>query len=139
LNPSPPRTDRGTTEDIMQRLITLITAIAMAGCATTGANFAPIVDLRDNQPRDQYSTDLLACQQYAQQQAGAADRAMAGAVAGAVFGALLAAAAGGSYSRNASAGVGAVTGMAAGAGEGERDQRNVIKRCLAGRGYLVLN
>jgi outer membrane lipoprotein SlyB len=125
----------------MKKLIALIVALSVTGCATTnsGANYSPIVDLREGQPREKYNADLLACQQYAQQQAGAADRAVAGAVAGAIFGALLAAAAGGGYSRNSSAGVGAVTGMAGGAAAGERDQRSVITRCLVGRGYSVLN
>ena len=123
----------------MKTTNTLIAAaIALTGCATTnsGAQFSPIVDLRPEQHAT-YSADLLACQQYAQQEAGAADQALAGAIAGAVFGALIAAAGGGS--RNAAAGIGAVTGMAGGAVDGERDQRNVIRRCLAGRGYNVLN
>jgi hypothetical protein len=37
------------------------------------------------------------------------------------------------------AGVGAVTGGARGIAEGERDKVQVVKRCLRGRGYKVLN
>jgi hypothetical protein len=31
-----------------------------------------------------------------------------------------------------------VTGAAGAAGQGENNQRNVIRRCLSGRGYKVL-
>jgi hypothetical protein len=55
-----------------------------------------------------------------------------------LFGAVLAGAAGKNYSRSSSARVGAVSG-AVGAGlEGERNQKTIINRCLAGRGYKVL-
>jgi hypothetical protein len=37
------------------------------------------------------------------------------------------------------AGVGAVTGGARGIAQGERDKVQVVKRCLRGRGYKVLN
>jgi uncharacterized protein YcfJ len=116
-------------------------ALALGGCATTGgtgAQWAPIVDLKGGDPT-RYQADLAECQAYAAQQAGAAEQAMAGAVAGAIFGALLAAAAGGGYSRNQHAGVGAVVGAAGGIAQGETDQRSVTRRCLLGRGYSVLN
>jgi hypothetical protein len=36
-------------------------------------------------------------------------------------------------------GVGAVSGAAGAAGRAEGDQRDVIRKCLAGRGYNPLN
>lgn len=118
---------------------TMICIALLAGCATgpTGANYRPIVDLKNSNP-SKYEIDLRECQAYAAQSAGAAEQAMAGAAAGALFGALLAAAAGGGYSRDQNAKVGAVVGMAGGAVEGEREQRSIINRCLHGRGYTVL-
>jgi outer membrane lipoprotein SlyB len=108
-----------------------------AGCANTGANYRPVVDTK-GVDLNRYEADLVECQQYANQTAGAGESAAAGAAAGAVFGALLAAAAGGGTSRKSTAGVGAVTGAAGAAGQGENNQRNVIRRCLSGRGYKVL-
>lgn len=117
----------------------LIVPLLTAGCAhnATGDNYRPIVDLRGVDP-SRFEADLIECQAYARQVAGAAEQAVAGAVAGALFGALLAAAAGGGYNRDQHAKVGAVIGMASGAAEGEKDQRSIITRCLGGRGYNVL-
>lgn len=112
--------------------------VSLGGCAApSGANYRPIVDTK-GVDFNRYEADLRECQNYATQTAGAGESAMTGAAAGALFGAVVAAAGGRSYSRTSSAGIGAVTG-AAGAGlQGETDQRNIIRRCLAGRGYRVL-
>ena len=107
------------------------------GCATTGANYRPIVDNK-GVDLNRYESDLHDCQGYATQTASAGESAAAGAAAGAVFGAVLAAAAGSRYSRSSSAGVGAVSGAAGAAAQGETNQRNIIRSCLAGRGYKVL-
>jgi outer membrane lipoprotein SlyB len=114
-------------------------ALALAGCAThnTGANYRPVID-KKGIDQTQLDTDLQECQRYATEVANAAEQAATGAVAGALFGAVLAAAAGGGYSRSQHAAVGGVTGAAAGAVSGERDQRNIIRRCMSGRGYNVL-
>lgn len=102
-----------------------------------GASYRPIIDSRGID-FNRYEADLKDCQQYALQTAGAAESAAAGAVAGAALGAVLAAAAGSRYSRNQSARVGAVGGAVGAAAEGENNQRNIIRKCLAGRGYSVL-
>jgi hypothetical protein len=119
--------------------LTFVIALSQVGCANTGANYRPLIDTRGGAvDLNKYEVDLRECQQYATQVGGAADKAAAGAVVGALFGAVLAAAAGGNYDRGATARVGAVTGMAGGAVQGDRDQKSVIQRCLAGRGYSVL-
>jgi outer membrane lipoprotein SlyB len=122
-------------------LVKAITAVLLvsltAGCANTGANYRPVVDTK-GVDLNKYEADLGECQQYANQTAGAGESAAAGAAAGAVFGALLAAAAGGGANRRGTAGVGAVSGAAGAGAQGENNQRNVIRRCLAGRGYKVL-
>jgi outer membrane lipoprotein SlyB len=109
--------------------------VFLIGCA--GANYRPIVDNK-GVDLNRYEADLSECQSYATQTAGAAQSAAAGAAVGAILGAAVAAAAGSSYDRDASARVGALSGaVGAGAG-GERNQKNIINRCLTGRGYRVL-
>ncbi len=113
-------------------------ASLLTGCATTsGTNYRPIIDTR-GVDFNRYEGDLRDCQSYATQTAGAAESAAAGALAGALLGGVLAAAAGKNYSRTNSARVGAVTGAVGAGVQGETDQRNIIRRCLSGRGYNVL-
>lgn len=115
----------------------LLTTIV--ACANTGANYRPIIDAKGGSvDMNKFETDLRDCQQYANQVTGAAGQAAAGAAVGAIFGAILASAAGKNYDRGATTRVGAVTGAAAGAVQGETDQRDIIRRCLGGRGYSVL-
>lgn len=120
----------------MKKTIAAVTAAAiLAGCATTGANWSPVVD----RPGPNYYTDLAECQQHATQVMSAAQGAVGGAVAGALFGALLSAAVGGGrYTRNFIA-AGALSGATSAASAAEGGQRGIISRCLAGRGYSVLN
>ena len=119
--------------------ITVLTLASMvAGCAVpSGANYRPILDTQ-GVDFNRYELDLRDCQNYASQTASAGQSAVAGALAGAVLGGVLAAAAGKNYSRTNSAKVGAVTGAVGAGAEGETNQRNIIRRCLAGRGYKVL-
>jgi outer membrane lipoprotein SlyB len=108
------------------------------GCAgPTGANYRPIVDTK-NVDFNKYEADLRECQSFATQTAGAGESAAAGAVAGAALGAILAAAAGSRYDRTGTAKVGAVTGAVGAGAQGETNQRNIIRRCMGGRGYNVL-
>lgn len=63
-----------------------------------------------------------------------------GAVFGALLGVALLAVGGGRGGwGNEAAAVGAVAGGLQGAAAGEGTQRDIIKRCMAGRGYSVLN
>lgn len=120
------------------KLIALAAAALLAGCATApgGANYAPMVDTGHR--IGVYEQDLAECQQYAKRAAGAGDGAVAGAVGGAiVMGVLSAILGGGGHGRWAA--VGALSGAASGAAAGETNQRDVIRRCMAGRGYSVLN
>ena len=119
----------------MKRFVALTVVVLLAACA--GASYRPMIDSR-NADMNKFEADLRDCQQYATQVAGAGTGAAAGAVVGALFGAVLAAAAGSRYDRGATARVGAVTGAAGGGAQGETDQRDVIRRCIAGRGYTVL-
>ncbi len=115
----------------MKTIASIAVVLMLAGCATSGANYRPVVDLH-NRDATKYQTDLSQCQNYATQRADAAT----GAVVGAVAGALLMAALGGRGSDNRQ---GAIIGGLAGAGGANETQETIVKRCLAGRGYSVLN
>jgi len=112
-------------------------SLMLLGCETTGANYRPLVDTK-GVDFNKLEADLKECQTYATQVAGAASSGVAGAVAGTALGAILSTVAGGNYDVGAGARVGAVMGGVSGASSGEQDQRSVIRRCMAGRGYKVL-
>ena len=68
------------------------------------------------------------------------ENAAKGVGLGAVVGGLLGLVTGGNVSGIAqAAGAGAVVGGAGGAYSGNQSQESVVKRCLSGRGYKVLN
>ena len=111
----------------------------LAGCATApgGAQYVPLIDIKPEQGAN-YSADLADCQAYAERVVGAGAGAAGGAVAGALaMGILSVVLGGGGHGRWAA--VGALSGAASGAAAGETNQRDVIRRCMAGRGFSVLN
>lgn len=108
-------------------------AALLMGCA--GATYRPIVDTQ-GLDMNRYEADLQSCQQYAKQTTDGPNSAAIGAVAGAALGSVLAGVVGGD--RRASASIGAIEGGVLGGASGETSQRNIIRRCLAGRGYRVL-
>lgn len=85
-----------------------------------------------------YEADLAECRAYSSE-VKSAEKTARGAASGAVIGGAIGAITGGSRRAVEGAGVGAVTGGARGASEGERDEIQVVKNCLRGRGYRVLN
>lgn len=114
------------------RSLMVATALAMAGCA-----YKPIVDMK-GVDQGKYEQDLAECRQYADQAHGAGTGAVVGAAAGAALSYGVSRAVGGRDPSAAARG-GAVVGGASGAGAGARNKRDVVRRCLAGRGYSVLN
>ncbi|MDP3621366.1 MAG: glycine zipper family protein [Polynucleobacter sp.] len=117
-------------------LISLV-AVTVVGCA--GADVRPVVDMK-NVNTAAYEKDLQECQSYAKEQSGMGSGAAKGAGAGAVVGGLLGLVTGGNTSGIAqAAGAGAVIGGAGGAYSGNQSQEAIVKRCLSGRGYKVLN
>jgi outer membrane lipoprotein SlyB len=118
----------------MKRIAALTAASMLAGCATADW-YQPVVDTKGIDGT-RYAQDLAECRQYAVQR-DPANQAVAGAVAGALLGVLLGAATG--TSRNYGASVGAASGVAAGAAHGADSQVQIIRRCLLGRGYQVLD
>jgi hypothetical protein len=81
--------------------------------------------------------DLSDCRGYAEQVA-IGKKAAKGSASGAVTGGAI-----GAVSKRSDAGegaaVGAITGAVKGLNEGEHSQNRVVKNCLRGRGYKVLN
>ncbi len=111
--------------------------IALTGCATTGtgSNFRPLVDNK-GVDLNRYEADLQECQAYAKSTPNAGKSGAGGAAVGAALGLALALI--GGDQKLASAGAGAVVGGALGASAGETSQREIIRKCLTGRGYKVL-
>jgi uncharacterized protein YcfJ len=115
-------------------ITTALTVVLLGGCATRGANYVPLVDMKGRSP-DMINQDIMECQQYAKQRLDAAG----GAVAGAIIGALIGTALSPRGYRNEMAGYGATAGAISGGAQANETQEVIIKRCLAGRGYNVLN
>ncbi len=123
----------------MSRLLVLSSIVVAITVGCAGANVRPLVDMKGVNEAA-YERDLSECQAYAQQQSGMGETAAKGAGAGAVVGGLLGLVTGGNKTGIAqAAGAGAVVGAAGGAFTGNQAQEAVVKRCLSGRGYKVLN
>ena len=119
-------------------LLAVCATIALvSGCASKAGK--PIVDMKGVNP-SQYEQDLAECSSYADEVA-VGEKAVTGAVTGAVVGGALGAIwdgyRGGSPERGAASG--AVVGGAGGVGSGVSERNRVVKSCLRGRGYSVLN
>lgn len=126
------------------KVFTLISSCALSsllllsGCSTnTAGNYQPIVD----GPRNaQYSADLAACQQLAQQRSYANDDVKTAAVVGGVLGAI---AADVDDDKDAATPLEGLVAGAAAAGAGRaldtRDERKaIIIKCMQGRGHRVV-
>lgn len=118
----------------------LCTALAatmlLTGCASMGRGsaYVPLVDMQGHEPAA-FQQDVQQCQEYANTRMNAETGALIGAVAVALLGAFLAP----RGFRNEVAGRAAVIGGFSGAAEAGQTQESITKRCLAGRGYNVLN
>ncbi|MCB1689031.1 MAG: glycine zipper family protein [Halioglobus sp.] len=85
-----------------------------------------------------YQKDLAECKSYSES-VKTGEKAATGAASGAVVGGLIGAITGGTSGAAKGAGVGAVGGGAKGASQGVETEVQVVKNCLRGRGYRVLN
>jgi hypothetical protein len=109
-------------------------ALALAVVAGCSSHPGPINDTKGVNMAH-YEADLADCESYAEQvriEKGVAKGAAAGAAVGGATGAVIGNAADG-------AGVGAISGAARSAQIGAREKSQVVKNCLRGRGYKVLN
>ncbi len=116
----------------MARRALIVAALVIAGCSgTTG----PIIDTQ-GVDMSRYQQDLAQCQTYAEQ-VSTGKAVGKGAAGGAAVGAAIGAIAGGGAGEGA--GIGAVTGGAQSARIADREKADVVRNCLRGRGYRVLN
>jgi len=119
---------------------TILFIFFVTSCATTGDGLPSTRVITDTQgvEMQKYNQDLYACRQYAAQVNVGSD-ALAGLIAGALVGAAIGAAIGNSDTAERGASVGAISGVTDGASGALSEQDMVIKNCLIGRGYKVLN
>lgn len=97
----------------------------------------PIVDTKGIDV-DVYEADLEECYLFADEvQTG--KKVVTGAATGAVVGGVIGAAAGNSDTAKRGAGIGAASGTLSGTGSAMQERQRVVRNCLSGRGYLVLN
>ncbi len=113
-------------------LIPLLCSAMLTACASD-----PIIDLKGVNTA-QYRKDLAECEALADQ-VSVGKQAAGSAVAGAVVGAAVGAAVGNSDTAQRAAGAGATVGAAKGTGQGLNERQQVVRNCLRGRGYNVLN
>lgn len=117
------------------RLVALL-AVAFAllgGCASDNV----IVDTKGSD-MTRYEQDRRECEAYADQ-VSTGKQAAKSAGFGAAIGAAIAALFGDSRAVVRGAGTGGVLGGAQGAVKGEGEKEQVLRNCLSGRGYRVLN
>ena len=117
----------------------VMAATGLAGCADT---YRPIVDT-DAVDRATYERDLADCRDFARRADPAADAVKGGVIGGAI-GAAVGAVVGaltGNVGRAAAIGAagGATGGVLRGGLRGGARQKRIIRRCLRGRGYRVLD
>jgi hypothetical protein len=113
-------------------------ALAALGLLSSCATYRPIVDMRDVSDRGQYERDLADCQNYAAPVSPGASAGV-GALFGAILGAALGAAVGDHELAREAARFGAVEGAVAGGAAGAGTQVDIIRNCMSGRGYVVLD
>lgn len=118
----------------MKKYIVLPVLLLPMACTTTDE----IIIDRKGVDEAKYEADLAECRSYSSE-VKTGEKAAKGAASGAVVGGLIGAAVGNSRDAQRGAGAGAVTGAARGVSSGERDKVQVVKQCLRGRGYKVLN
>lgn len=121
----------------MKSSIFLALVFMLASCA--GADVRPVTDMK-GVDTVAYENDLKECQEYASQKPGAAETAAKGGVGGGILGGILGLVGGGTGTKVAQgAGVGATIGVGGGSILGNKAQEDMVKNCLRGRGYKVLD
>jgi outer membrane lipoprotein SlyB len=112
----------------------LLALFALTACTTTDE----IIIDKKGVNMTAYNKDLTECRSYSEA-VKTGEKTAVGAASGAVVGGLIGAITGGGSGAAKGAGVGAVGGGARGASKGVETEVQVVKNCLRGRGYRVLN
>jgi hypothetical protein len=121
----------------MRILFVAVLALCAAGCSSD-----PIVDMK-GVDEERYQQDLAECRQFADQvdvARSAGGGALLGAAGGAAVGAVVGAITGRPGTGAAvGGGAGGTSGLFAGGVRGENKKERVVRNCLRGRGYSVLD
>lgn len=120
----------------LRATVLAVPLLALAACQSNPKQRV-IVDTKGIDPAV-YEQDLAECSTLSDQ-AKPGSSAARGAVGGAVIGGALGAIFGDSRSAGRMAGGGAVIGGASQAGAGYSERDRVLRNCMSGRGYRVLN
>lgn len=117
----------------MKPYYSLLLILILSGCASQRV----IID-KEGVDMSRYEQDLAACRAYAEE-VPVGEEVGKGAAGGAVIGGVVGAILGGRRGAETLGGVGAVTGATRGGGSAAQEKDQVVKNCLRGRGYRVLN
>jgi len=115
-------------------VLSIIFSLPLAGCASDKI----IID-KKGVDMAAYDQDLAECRTYAEESEGVGTEAAKGSVGGAIIGGAIGAIVGTGRTAAQLGGVGAITGGARGASKGKAEKLHIVKTCLSGRGYKVLN
>ncbi|MGA7593976.1 MAG: hypothetical protein WCA64_02165 [Gallionella sp.] len=114
--------------------LSILLSLSLAGCARNRI----IID-KQGVDMAAYDRDLAECRAYANESGGTGAEAAKGAVGGVVIGGAIGAAVGNGRTAEKLGGAGAVVGAARGARRSRAEKLKIVKNCLSGRGYKVLN
>ncbi len=124
----------------MKRIaLVLAGSIVLSACAHGNyvSGYSPVVDPKTSAHMDLYQSDLTDCRALAAQR-NPERNAAAGVLVGALLGAAIGGAFGGQYVGSTAA-TGAVAGGVTAGASTIAGQRKIVDRCMAGRGYAVLD
>jgi outer membrane lipoprotein SlyB len=115
-------------------VLSILISLSLAGCASDKI----IID-KKGVDMAAYDQDLAECRAYAEESEGVGAEAAKGSAVGAVIGGAIGAVVGTGKTAAKLGGVGAITGGVRGASKGKAEKLHIVKTCLSGRGYKVLN
>jgi outer membrane lipoprotein SlyB len=119
-------------------LLVAIVILGLSSCATRRAPSENVIVDTKGVDMATYQTDLAECSAYAEQ-VRVGREAGEGAVEGAVVGGAVGAVIRGHEGAEKGAAIGGISGGARGARSAAQERDMVMRRCLSGRGYRVLN
>lgn len=122
----------------LQIVCTLVLVSLLAACASQNKHSGGIIIDKKGVNMAAYHDDLQECQSYAEE-ISVAQKTGTKAAGGAVIGGAMGAIWGNSDTAAKGAGAGGLLGGVKGFSQASREKQQVVKRCLRGRGYRVLN
>ncbi len=124
---------------INKKFLSLSIVTLLVACSNMGSQYVPVVD-KKGIDENKYQQDLAECQNLSTETEASGASGAKKAAGGAAVGALLGLVGGGNSTNIAqAAGIGGFIGGASGLYSGNSEKQNIIRRCLSGRGYKVLN